>query len=295
MRRNRLAALLLAATLLGAAAYAGAATPADSLEGSSLAAGLPMGNPGSTGGQAASGTRAPADLPDAAATPTVDDSAGRVQPAPSMTLYELVARGGPVMIPLALCSVLLVAVALERASALRRRKVLPPEFVENLRGLAADRPLDIEKIRLYCAAQPSPIARILQAAARRLGRPLPEIERAVEDAGAREIRLLRRGGRLLAGTAYVAPLLGLLGTAIGMIQCFMGLGAGESPGRSEFLATGLYQALVPTAAGLAIGIAAAIVYQACQARIEGLIVRLDAVAVEFIEAAAETDDDRAEA
>ncbi len=157
--------------------------------------------------------------------------------------------------------------------------------------MAGERPLDREKILMYCTAEPSPVSRVIQAAVKRLGRPLPEIEKSVEDAGAKEVRGLRRNCRVLSGVATIAPMLGLLGTVAGMIRCFMELSAGDGLARSEHLAAGIYQALVTTGAGLVIAIPAAVAYMMCTARIERLVGELDEVASEFIETTTAPEDE----
>lgn len=209
------------------------------------------------------------------------------QPVRPPTVFELLQQGGPVMYPIYACSVLALAFAIERAISLRRRRILPPDFILNLRNLLAARPLDREKIITYCQSDPSPIARVLQAALKRLNRPLPEIEKSIEDAGAREVRLLRRNCRVLSGVAYIAPLLGLLGTVFGMIQCFSEVSTGEALGRAEKLAAGIYQALVTTAAGLTVAIPAAVMYLLLMARIEKLVSEMDELSLEFVETVAD--------
>jgi len=230
---------------------------------------------------------AEAPPPDAAPAPEAAPPAGapadQTKKANLPTLFELLERGGPVMYPIYLCSFLMVAFAIERAASLRRSKILPPGFILGLRSLVGVRPLDTDKILTYCQAHPSPIARIFQAAVRRLHRPLPEIEKTIEDAGAREVRTLRRNCRVLSGIAYIAPLLGLLGTVNGMILCFSQVSTGEALGRAERLAEGIYQALVTTAAGLTVAIPAAVLYLMFMAKIEKLVSEMDDLSLEFVE------------
>ena len=223
--------------------------------------------------------------PEAAAPPAEDAAKGQNQQLP--TLFELLERGGPVMYPIYLCSFLMVAFAIERAVSLRRSKILPPGFILGLRSLVGVRPIDRGKILTYCQAHPNPIARIFQAAVRRLHRPLPEIEKTIEDAGAREVRTLRRNCRVLSAVAYIAPLLGLLGTVNGMIMCFSQVSTGEALGRAERLAEGIYQALVTTAAGLTVAIPAAALYLMFMAKIEKLVSEMDDLSLEFVESVAD--------
>jgi biopolymer transport protein ExbB len=184
---------------------------------------------------------------------------------------------------LGLCLVLVAAVTVERAVRLRRRHVLPPEFVENIRALAAEKPPDHEKILTYCLAHPNPVSRIVMAAVKRAGRPLPEIEAAVEDAGAKEVRLLRHNCRVLSGVFYVAPLLGLLGTVIGLTRCFIGFSEVDAADRGMFLAGAASHAVQATSAGLAVAIPALIIYMVLSARIEKLVMQLDNLALELVD------------
>jgi biopolymer transport protein ExbB len=235
----------------------------------------------------------PAEAAPAAAAPSAPVApaeAAKITAARTPTLPEWLQMGGPVMYALYLCLGLTVVFAVERGVRLRRRHILPPEFVRNVRALAAERPSDPHKIHTYCLAHPSPVARIIQAGLKRLQRPLPEMEKAIEDAGTKEVRQLRRNCRVLSGVAYVAPLVGLLGTVIGLIRCFAEMSGGDPASRTERLATGLSQALVTTAAGLVVAIPAAVLYLVLVARIEKLVAELDDLAMEFVDAMAETKD-----
>ncbi len=218
------------------------------------------------------------------AAPAAEEGAGaEAQGQAPPTVFELLEKGGPVMYPIYLCSFLMVAFAIERAVNLRRGKVLPADFIRNLRGLASAQPLDRDKILTYCQANTSPIARIFRSAVKRLHRPLPEIEKTIEDAGAKEVRLLKRNTRVLAGVASVAPLLGLLGTVLGMISAFKDISMGEALGKADILASGIYEALVTTAAGLTVAIPSLVLYLVFVARIDKLVGEMDDLTLEFVE------------
>jgi biopolymer transport protein ExbB len=240
------------------------------------------------------------DPTETVSAPRTDDPAAAANAAPAevaapapvarasrpVSLYQLLGMGGPIMYPLYLCSIIAAAYAIERAVSLRRRRILPQEFVENIRLMADERPLDRKKILMYCAAEPSPVSRVVSAAVKRVGRPASEIEKSVEDAGAREVRAMRRNCRVLSGVATIAPLLGLLGTVVGMIRCFMELGGADGLGRSERMASGIYQALVTTGSGLVIAIPAAVAYLVYTMCIERLTADLEDVAATVVDAAA---------
>lgn len=155
---------------------------------------------------------------------------------------------------LALFSIVATSVAIERLINLRRHKVLPPAFAERLTEILRRRDKQVlEKLSELVKNQPSPVANILQAALLRAGRPLVEVEKAMEDAASREMSEMRSRHRPLSVVGSVAPLVGLLGTVVGMIFAFR-VSSQEGLGKAERLAEGIYLALMTTAGGLTIAI-----------------------------------------
>lgn len=124
------------------------------------------------------------------------------------------------MYPIALCSFVLTVFTFERFISLRSGRVIPRPFVKRLIEQLHQQQIDREEALELCERNPSPIAAILSAAVKKYGRPAVEVEQAVLDAGERESNLLRRNMRLLNAISNVSPLLGLLGTVLGMIQAF---------------------------------------------------------------------------
>ncbi len=202
-----------------------------------------------------------------------------------LTLLELLMKGGPLMYPLGLCSVILVAFIIERAIGLRRRKVLPAATLARVNDAVngALGALDPQALLRDLAPREDPLARVVMAGLRRMHRPLPEIEKAIEDAGEREAAALRRNCRVLSMIASVAPLLGLLGTVTGMMRSFMTVAArAEALGRTELLAAGIYEALVTTAVGLSIAIPALVVYYVFIEKVESYVAQIDSIAEELV-------------
>jgi len=154
---------------------------------------------------------------------------------------------------LAIFSIIAMAVTLERLINLTRGKIMPPGFTMRLFELVRNKTDTAANFRSLCDTNPSPIASILRAGLHRSGRPLPEVEKAMEDAAAREMSALRSRNRPLNVIGAVAPLVGLLGTVVGMIIAFR-VSSQESLDRPELLAEGIYLALMTTAAGLTIAI-----------------------------------------
>ncbi len=218
----------------------------------------------------------PANLP--AAQPPADARGGH-------TLLELLERGGVVMYPLYVCSILMVAFGIERAITLRRRKVIPTAIMRRIKAASASGDPEIRR-RLMDEIQSddSPMGRIFKAGLRRLDRPVLELEKAIEDAGAREAARLQRNNKVLSSVASIAPLLGLLGTVTGLMRSFMTVASSsDALGRTELLAAGIYEALVATAVGLSIAIPSMALYFYFQERVDKLVGDIDDVAVDLME------------
>jgi len=201
------------------------------------------------------------------------------------TLVDLLNRGGALMYPLYLCSIVVVAFAIERAIRLRRAVILPSDIVEKIRNIPSHGTrLNPQALLAELKNHPSPIARVIIAGLRRVDRPLPELERAIEDAGQREADHMRRGCRVLSIIASISPLLGLLGTVLGMITAFMTVASREDAlGRTELLAGGIYQALVTTATGLSIAIPALVLYYLFTEKVDRLVSEMDDICIDLVE------------
>ncbi|MGA2617488.1 MAG: MotA/TolQ/ExbB proton channel family protein [Thermoguttaceae bacterium] len=197
-------------------------------------------------------------------------------------LGRILADGGPLMIAIAGCSFLVVTFVLERAISLRRGRVIPKPFVrrflEQLRAGDLDRPQALA----LCEASGSPVAMVFAGAVHKWGRPGVEIEQAAIDQGERVTNHLRRYLRVFYGVATVGPLLGLMGTVLGMIQTFNVIATHDALGRAELLAGGIAKALLNTAGGLAVAIPASIVYVFFLGRVDRLVVEIDALAQEVV-------------
>lgn len=197
----------------------------------------------------------PAEQPGAAAEEEASASSWQV-PA----IVNRVAQGGWLMIPLGVCALIVLALSLERMVALRRRRVIPRPFVRRFTECVEDGQLSYEEASELCEEFDCPVAEVFRAAVRRWGRPMFEIEQAVMDAGARVSDQLKRYLRVFHAISNVAPLLGLLGTVLGMIEAFEIISGPESLGRPEMLASGISVALMTTAGGLSVAIPAYLAY-----------------------------------
>lgn len=199
------------------------------------------------------------------------------QEAGKIRVLELVFKGGPLMWPISAMSLLMVAFGIERLLGLRRRKVLPPELISGLGRLARQKGgLEPRQAYKVCQQHPSAAANVIKAMLLKVGRPHTELEHTVSEANNREAARLYANVRWLSLTAGVTPLLGLLGTVLGMIQAFFAtanLPTGAN--KAQTLAEGIYEALVTTAAGLCVAIPAFVLAHLFEGRIQKLFRELD--------------------
>jgi biopolymer transport protein ExbB len=202
------------------------------------------------------------------------------------TLLELIVAGGPLNIGflavLGLFSLVALAVILERLANLRERKLIPPGFVSDLQALVRRKEDVPDPFQEVCNRYPSPIANILKAGLLRAGRPVPEAEKAMEDAAGRELGILRSSVRPLTVLSSVGPLVGLLGTAVGMILVFRTAAGQEGLGKTQLLAEGIYLKLETTVAGLLVAIPSVLFAAIFNARSEKLLRRMDECLMETI-------------
>lgn len=196
---------------------------------------------------------------------------------PQMNVLDLAFRGGVMMIPITLMSVLTVVFGFERLLGLRQRKILPDMLITGLGRISQEkRGFDPRAAYRLCQQYPSAAANVLKAILMKVGRPLSEVEQAMKEAGEREADRLYSNVRFLTLSAAVTPLLGLLGTVQGMIQAFF-VTSHLPPGanRAEMLAQGIYTALVTTFAGLCVAIPASVLAHYFEGRIQNSLRRLD--------------------
>lgn len=197
------------------------------------------------------------------------------------TLWSLILKGGFIMIPLGLCSVIALAIAVERAISLQHDRVIPPNFIQGLREAMGSEPgANLQKACDYCDPHGA-LGRMLKAGIHNFHKGEEAVKEAIDEAGSREVDKLKRSLRWLAAIASVSPLLGLLGTVYGMISTFQTATA-VGMGKGDLLAKGIYEALVTTAAGLTIGIPVLLVYVFLDSKIDVLVDEMDEMGIDFI-------------
>jgi biopolymer transport protein ExbB len=189
------------------------------------------------------------------------------------SVFELVKSGGPLMIPIGLCSVVALAYATERWVRLRPGLLGSGGFAK--RVLHEIESGGASAALALCIKNGTPLARVLARGLERAGAPFLDREKAVEDAADSEVRRLSLRLRPLMLVYLIAPLLGLLGTVWGMIEAFSEIALEQGLGRPELLAAGIYQALTTTAAGLAVAIPAIVMHHHLDGRIENFVRRCE--------------------
>lgn len=185
-----------------------------------------------------------------------------------------IAEGGWLMIPLGVCSLIVFGLSIERMIALRRARVIPKAFVRRFTECVEDGQLSYEEATSICDEFDCPVAEVFHSAIRRWGRPMLEIEQAVIDAGDRVGDSLRRFLRVFHAISNVTPLIGLLGTVLGMIQAFENL-SNQAGGAQNELADGISIALMTTAGGLSVAIPAYLAYMYFSAKSDRYLSEID--------------------
>ena len=204
----------------------------------------------------------------------------------TQNLLGVMRDGGPILIPIGICSFVLFIFVFERAISLRRGRVIPRPFVKRfLHQLQEDQLQPVQALRL-CEENCSPVADVFAAALKKWGRPAVEVEQAVLDAGERVATGLRRYLRLFHGISTLSPLLGLLGTVVGMISAFNAIATADAMGRPELLAAGISEALLTTAAGLSVAIPAIIANFYFISRVDRLVIEIDGLGQQIVNAIA---------
>lgn len=215
--------------------------------------------------------------PDTAAADTLSMAAEQE----TMSMLELLAEGGILMIPLFILSIVAIYVIAERWRSLNNAQIEIDGFLRTVQGMLEDG--DRERALTYCDGIDKPLARILKSGIQRLGRPIRDIEDAIGNAGKKEIYHLEKRMNWLATIAGVAPLVGFTGTVTGMIQAFMDIQALQGNVNPSVLAGGIWEALITTATGLIVGIIAYGFHNFLLGKINRMVHELENASADFID------------
>lgn len=229
--------------------------------------------------QSPADTGPPTSAVEPAEKPTKPPAPKGIPREPIEVLYAL----GPFLYPLGLTSIIVVWFSIERLVVLRRGRVIPRPFVRRFFEHLEEGKLDPKSALKLCEENGSPIAWIFAHGLRKWGKSSVEVEQAIIDGGDRQVSQLRKHLRVLNGASTVAPLLGLLGTVVGMIESFNTIATKAAMGKSEELAAGIGLALLTTAVGLMIAIPALIMYMFLSGRVDALVIEMDGLAQELVD------------
>lgn len=208
-----------------------------------------------------------------ASTPVVED----------LSVLQLACKGGWVMLVLAILLALAIYISVERYLTLRKavNNETDKNFMTNIRQYIHQG--DIESARSLAKATQSPIARMIDKGLSRLGRPLPDIQAAIENVGKLEVANLEKRVSLVATVSSLGPMLGFLGTVTGMITAFRDMSVAGNNIDISLLSSGIYEAMVTTVGGLIVGIIAYFLYNILVTQINKVVFTLEANATEFMD------------
>ncbi|MCF0214245.1 MAG: MotA/TolQ/ExbB proton channel family protein [Muribaculaceae bacterium] len=198
-----------------------------------------------------------------------------------LSLWSLCVQGGFIMIVLAALSLVALYIFVERWLVIRRAAKSDATFMSRIKDYIHDG--EIESAVNLCNSTNTPSSRLILKGISRIGRPMNDILVAIENTGNIEIANLEKGLPWLATTAAGAPMIGFLGTVIGMVESFFRLASAGSSANIDILAGGIYQALVTTVAGLVVGIVTLFAYNYLTARISGVMKMLESKTMEFMD------------
>ena len=211
---------------------------------------------------------------------TIANQAGEAEQL-SLSFWNLAFKGGWVMIPIILLSFIAVYIFFERYFVIRKLSKEDTNFMDRIKDFIHDG--KIESAQALCQSIDSPTSRMIEKGIQRIGRPLNDINAAVENVGRLEIYKLEKGLPTLATVAGAAPMIGFLGTVMGMIIAFYDMSNAGSNINVALLSNGIYTAMVTTVAGLIVGIIAYFAYNILVAKVEKIVNQLEARTSEFMD------------
>jgi len=208
-------------------------------------------------------------------------TAAAQQNTESLGLWDLAVKGGWIMLVLFVLSLIAVYIFSERYSAIRRAQKVNINFMNQIKEYIHEDKIDAAKA--LCNAQNTPVARMILKGIERIGRPLPDVNTAIENVGNLEISKLESGLPTLASIAGGAPMLGFLGTVIGLIQAFYEMSKAGGNLEMGLLSGGIYTAMVTTVGGLFVGIFAYFGYNILVAKVEKVVFNMERNTIEFMD------------
>ena len=199
----------------------------------------------------------------------------------NLSIWDLTMAGGWLMIPLALLAVVSIYIFFERLFAINRANRQDKSFMDRIKDFIHRG--DVDQALKLCQDTDTPYSRMIEKGVTRIGRPMNDVLVSIENVGNMEIAKLEKGFNWLATTAAGAPMIGFLGTVIGMVQAFFQLASAGNNSNVSILAGGIYQALVTTVAGLIVGIVALFAYNYLTSRVNKVMNKLEGKTMEFMD------------
>ena len=201
--------------------------------------------------------------------------------APEMNMLDMAIKGGWIMIVLGVLSVVCFYILFERNYMIRKAGKEDPMFMERIKDYIHSG--EIKAAINYCRTINTPSARMIEKGISRLGRPINDVQVAIENVGNIEVAKLEKGLTVMATISGGAPMLGFLGTVTGMVRAFYNMASAGTSADITTLSGGIYEALVTTVAGLVVGIIALFAYNYLVARVDGVVNQLEAKTMEFMD------------
>jgi len=198
-----------------------------------------------------------------------------------LSFWEMALKGGWIMIPIVLLSFVAIYIFFERFFAIKKASETDINFMNRIKDYIHDD--KIESALALCQSTNSPVARMIEKGLQRIGRPLNDINTAIENVGNLEISKLEKNLPTLASVAGAAPMIGFLGTVMGMVKAFYTMSMKGNNIVVSDLADGIYTAMVTTVAGLIVGILAYLAYNALVVKVEKVVFQLEANTSEFMD------------
>ena len=199
----------------------------------------------------------------------------------SISVLDLAIQGGFMMIPIFILSVIAIYLFFERLMIINKANQNPEQFMNRVKELVLRG--DINGAKLLCAQQDSPVGRMIQKGLYRIGSPLKNIEASIENVGKLEIFKLEKNLSSIATIAGAAPMMGFLGTVIGMVEAFIAIAQEEGSVSPKLLSSGIYTAMITTVAGLVAGILAYLAYNFLVTRVQKVVHKMEYTSIEFID------------
>lgn len=199
----------------------------------------------------------------------------------TLSFFELAMKGGWVMVPIVLLSFVAIYIFAERYFAIRKASRMDINFMNRIKDYIHEGKL--ESAHALCQSFDIPIARMIEKGINRIGRPLNDVSAAIENVGKLEIYKLEKGLAVLATCAGGAPMLGFLGTVMGMVRAFYDMSMSGNNIDVSLLSGGIYTALITTVAGLIVGILAYFAYNILVSNVEKIVFQLEARSTEFMD------------